>query len=206
MQTTTIITWHEAWRGWDTDYGADGGKGASGNSYCCCLGRCQVQWLLVSSVIVSFWSLANVGKTNFYTCFCPGLYLCFIFQSAAKYATVCVCVCVYVCGWCEGPIVRGCCPRLCLLPPPRRCRRVVALPRDIPGDISHKTSTQIYKFIWACSPIASCTACPLHSTPPYLLHTSQFHSYEDGGQVVPGFYTRSAHSIVRIHETGNLIF
>lgn len=183
-------------------------RGMSGNSYCCCccLGRWQVQWLLVSSVIVSFWSLANVGKTNFYTCFCPGLYLCFIFQSDAKYATVCGCVCVSMSGWCEGPIVRGCCSRLCLLPPlPHRAAVVVSLPcPEIFREIL--VIKRAHKYINSFERAAPQPPAQPASQPPPSHHTSQFHSYEDGGQVVPGFYTRSAHSIVRIHETGNLIF
>lgn len=157
------------------------GEGASGNSYCCCLGRCQVQWLLVSSVIVSSclsgrWRMLE--KQIFILVFAR-VYICVLFFRLLQNMPLYVCVC----GWCEGPIVRGCCPRLCLLAPPRHCRCVVAMPRDIPGDISHKTSTQIYKFIWACSPIASCTACfpsPHSPTPSLHLTVSQLWRWRAG--------------------------
>lgn len=89
----------------------------------------HVQWQrerqLVSSVSVSFWSLANVGKTNFYTCFCPGLYLCFIFQSAAKYATVCVCVLRV--GWADSARLLSPSPSTSSVPNPRTVA-VVSLP------------------------------------------------------------------------------
>jgi len=92
-------------------------------------------------LIASAPSLTNVGKTNFYTCFLGVfplfllllLFCCFIFHSAAKYATVCA--------------RRRGGDSLPMGPP--------AICPEIFRDISHKTSTQIYiyiyKFIWACS-------------------------------------------------------
>lgn len=154
-----------------------------------------------------FLVVGECWKNKFLYLFLPGFIFVFYFSECCK---ICHCMCVCVGGWCEGPIVRGCCPQLRLSPSPiplRCCRRVVAMPRDIPGDISHKTSTQIYKFIWACSPTASCTACsltPLLPPSPHLT-VSQLWRWR-AGRARFLYALSSAHSIVRIHETGNLIF
>lgn len=136
---------------------AYGLRGRSGNSYCCCHccccpGRCQ--WsngcsCQASSCLSGRWRMLE--KQIFILVFAR-VYICVLFFRVLQNVPLYVCAweCVCVGGWCEGPIVRGCCPHLRLSPfpiPLRCCRRVVAMPRDIPGDISHKTSTQIYKFI-----------------------------------------------------------
>jgi len=85
-------------------------------------------------LIASAPSLTNVGKTNFYTCFLGVfplfllllLFCCFIFHSAAKYTTVCA--------------RRGGGDSLPMGPP--------AICPEIFRDISHKTSTQIYIYIY----------------------------------------------------------
>lgn len=177
---------------------AYGLRGRSGNSYCCCcLGRCQ--WsngcsCQASSCLSGRWRMLE--KQIFILVFAR-VYICVLFFRVLQNMPLYVCAweCVCVGGWCEGPIVRGCCPHLRLSPSPisHSVAVVVSLPcpeifREI---LVIKRAHKYINSFERAAPLPPAQPAPsLHS--PHLLHTSQFHSYEDGGQVVPGFYTRSA--------------
>lgn len=125
---------------WAIDYGA---TGASGD---CCLGRStsngneSVSSCQASACLSGRWRMLE--KQIFILVFAR-VYICVLFFRVLQNMPLCVCVCLRV-GWADSARLLS--PSASPEPPHRRCR-VVAMLRDIPGDISHKTSTQIYKFI-----------------------------------------------------------
>lgn len=114
------------------------------------------------------------------------VYICVLFFSALQNMRLCVgCRCRRAGG--EAGFDSVAVERRCRLPCP-----------EIFRDISHKTSTKIYKFVWACSPAAP-TQPSHHSTPS--VHLS-FRAKKMAARSCR-FYTSYC---VRVHETGNLIF
>lgn len=188
---------------WAIDYRA---TGASGNSYCCCccLGRstsigndsvssCQAS-ASASSCLSGRWRMLE--KQIFILVFAR-VYICVLFFRVLQNMPLCVCVCLRV-RRADSARLLSPSPLTSSVPNPRPVA-VVSLPcSEIFREIL--VIKRAHKYINSFE-----RAAPqlLHSL-PYCLsfsasfhfhfsqHTSQFHSYEDGGQVVSGFYTRSA--------------